>query len=122
MINNQNLNLNLKQSIMNPQTLERLQNNDSTLTSLNLRNNPIGDIGIRNLMETLKHNKFLTNLYLVSNSLGSEGILCLADTLRQNTSLIVLSLWSNIGDECAHLLANALIQNKSLKTLDLEHN
>lgn len=74
------------------QTLERLRNNDPTLTSLNLWCTQIGPENIRCLAESLKQNKSLTTLYLWINNIGNLGARHFEESLKQNTTLITLNL------------------------------
>ncbi|GBG35257.1 Hypothetical Protein FCC1311_114802 [Hondaea fermentalgiana] len=56
-------------------------------------------------------------------NIGAEGATALANALVKNESLQSLNLWSNkIGAEGARALANALASNESLQTLDLDWN
>ena len=72
------------------------------------------------LFLALKVNTSLTSLNLDGNSIGDEGANSLSEALRVNTSLTSLDLRDNsIGDEGAHSLSEALRVNTSLTSLDL---
>ena len=82
---------------------------NSTLTTLDLRMNQVGDEGTRRLAEALTINSSLTTLNLRGNQVGDEGIVWLAEALATNTPLINLHLSSNqVGAEGAGRLAEAL--------------
>ena len=81
--------------------LEKLRNNDPTLTTLNLFCNRIEDEEVKSLA-ALKTNSSLTVLDLDSNNIREEGAKSLAAALKTNYSLTCLDLRCNkIGDEGA---------------------
>ena len=96
---------------------------NTSLTSLNLAHNSIGDEGASSLSEALRVNTSLTSLNLAHNSIGDEGASSLSEALRVNTSLTSLYLSDNsIGVEGASSLSEALRVNTSLTSLDLAQN
>ena len=98
---------------------EALKTNTS-ITTLNLHGNQIGDEGIFKLTEALKPNTTITTLHLSGNQIGDEGASKLAEALKTNTTITTLWLSSNrIGDKGASNLAEALKINASITTLDL---
>ncbi|KAG0375797.1 hypothetical protein BGX24_008647 [Mortierella sp. AD032] len=128
---------------------EALKTN-STLTTLDLKHNSIGDNGAKTLAEALKTNSTLTTLYLQGNSIGDSGAQALAEALKSNSTLNTLDLQGNliwfkgllsfsealeanstlttldlrgnkIGDNGAKALAEALETNSTLTTLDLQN-
>ena len=93
---------------------------NTSLTSLVLSENSIGDKGASSLSEALRVNTSLTSLNLVCTSIGVEGISSLSEALRVNTCLTSLDLSKNsIGDEGASSLSEALRVNTSLTSLNL---
>jgi hypothetical protein len=94
---------------------------NTTLEVLNLRNNFIGDSGVRCLAEALPFNSTLKELYLdYNNKIGTEGARWLGDALRVNSTLKVLNLAYNfIGDAGAQWLADALRVNSGLEKLEI---
>ncbi|KAF9962085.1 hypothetical protein BGZ72_010691 [Mortierella alpina] len=75
------------------------------------------------LAEVLKTNTTLTTLDLQSNSVGDIGAQALSEALQTNSTLTTLALNNNnIGDNGAQALAYALKTNKTLTTLSLEGN
>ena len=89
--------------------IQRLRDNDPSLTRLHLSNNQIGDEGARALADALRTNTSLTELYLQANQIGKEGTLDLAEALRTNTSLTGLSLeYNQIGDELKQEIARLM--------------
>src|SRR3989338_10798922 len=102
------------------QSLSRLRSNDSTLTTLDLRKNNIGDFGASALATALQHSSSLTTLNLFLNNIGDSGANALATALQYNSSLTTLDISHNkIGASGASVLATALEHNSSLTTLHL---
>ena len=96
---------------------------NTSLTSLDLRDNSIDDEGASSLSEALRVNTSLTSLYLSHNYFEHEGARSLSEALRVNTSLTSLDLSVNsIGAEGASSLSEALRVNTSLTSLDLSVN
>jgi hypothetical protein len=103
--------------------LERIRNNDSALSSLDLRGNQIGDAGAKDLSDALKHNTTLTSHSLGVNLMGDVGAKDLSDALKYNSTLTSLNLDVNvIGAAGAKDLSDALIHNYILTSLDLDDN
>ncbi|XP_067041353.1 protein NLRC3-like [Acropora muricata] len=96
---------------------------NTSLSSLDLARNSIGNEGANSLAQALRVNTSLSSLALAFNSIGNEGANSLAQALRVNTSLSSLKLtWNSIGYEGANSLAQALRLNTSLSSLDLSWN
>ncbi|XP_068756016.1 NLR family CARD domain-containing protein 3-like, partial [Montipora capricornis] len=96
---------------------------NTSLTTLDLSYNSIGDEGATSLSQALAVNTSLTTLDLSRNSIGDEGATSLSQALAVNTSLTTLDLSCNsIGAEGATSLSQALAVNTSLTTLHLSHN
>jgi Ran GTPase-activating protein (RanGAP) involved in mRNA processing and transport len=96
---------------------------NSSLQTLNLTWNKIGDEGAVALAEALKDNKSLQTLALCKNQIGDEGAKALAGALKVNSSVRHLNLRSNkISDSGAAALADALKDNKSLTKVELGSN
>ncbi|KAJ3216732.1 Leucine-rich repeat-containing protein 71 [Dinochytrium kinnereticum] len=82
---------------------------ESSLKTLSLRMNKIGDIGAKAIAGALKTNRVLMNLNLWGNAIGREGAGDLAEALKFNQSLSYLSLGRNpVGDEGAAALGKVL--------------
>ena len=62
----------------------------SSVTSLSLWNNEIGDDGARAIAECLKVNSSLTELNLYINEIGDDGARAIAECLKVNSSLTSL--------------------------------
>lgn len=104
-------------------SIKRLQDNDKTLTELNLNAVKITQEQISLLATALTRNKFLQILDFSNNFIGSHGAKVLAKALEQNQVLHTLYLRSSeAGDEGTIALANALKRNDSLKNLYLGNN
>jgi V8-like Glu-specific endopeptidase/Ran GTPase-activating protein (RanGAP) involved in mRNA processing and transport len=95
---------------------------NTTLVTLNLSSNEIGDSGAVALGETLKTNITLTSLDLDNNQIGVPGSIALAETLKINTTLMNLGLGCRIGSSGAVALAEALKINTTLTSLGLGSN
>lgn len=103
---------------------------NTTLTSLNLDNNKIGeeieeDDLIENITlgDVLKVNSILTEISLSWNYLNNDDIKDICEGLRANTSLNSLSLSNNeIDDEGINYINEVLKVNKTLNTLNLKRN
>ncbi|OAQ23034.1 hypothetical protein K457DRAFT_1911315 [Linnemannia elongata AG-77] len=103
--------------------LSKALKTNSTLTTLDLSGNSIGDKGAVALSEALKTNSTMTTLDLSGNSIGDKGAVALFEALKTNSTLITLDLWSNsIGDNGAVALFEALKTNSTMTTLDLSGN
>ncbi|KAG9067324.1 hypothetical protein KI688_012107 [Linnemannia hyalina] len=93
---------------------------NSTLITLNLLYNSIGDNGAKTLAETLRTNSTLTTLNLGGNSIESDGAKALAEALKNNSTLTTLDLGGNsIESDGANALAKALKTNSTLISLNL---
>ena len=94
----------------------------TSLKTLKLLNNKIGDAGAAALGECLNYTTSLTTLDVVNNGIGDDGAVALAECLKCNTSLTTLNLDGNeIGDGAA-ALGECLKCNTSLTTLNLDRN
>jgi Leucine-rich repeat (LRR) protein len=97
-----------------PSILQRLRDNDPTLTSLDLSSENLTAYDVQVLRDALIGNTMLTSLNLGFNQIGDEAARAFA-----LPTLTTLDLSSNrIGDEGA----KALAQNSTLTTLDLSSN
>ncbi|ORZ15526.1 hypothetical protein BCR41DRAFT_406194 [Lobosporangium transversale] len=95
---------------------------NTTVTTLDLWDNSIGNEGAFALSKALKINKALTTLDLALNSIEKEGVLAMSGALKINEALTTLSLRGNpVEDGGALVLSEALRINTTLTTLDLEN-
>ncbi|KAF9110697.1 hypothetical protein BGX30_007888, partial [Mortierella sp. GBA39] len=96
---------------------------NSTLFTLNLDDNKIGDNGAVALSEALKTNSTMTTLNLRHNRIEDNGAVALSEALKTNSTLTTLDLYYNsIGDNGAVALSQALKTNLTLTTLNLGSN
>lgn len=103
--------------------LQRLKENDPTLTLLDLAGNSISAAEIKDLAEALKTNKILTTLKLTRSQIGDAGVKELAEALKTNSTLTHLHLdENNIGDAGVEQLAEVLKRNSTLTHLNLDKN
>ncbi|KAF9541901.1 hypothetical protein EC957_002606 [Mortierella hygrophila] len=88
---------------------------NSTLTTLDLEDNSIGDYGTQALSEALKTNSTLTTLNLRDNSIRDTGAQALSEALKTNSTLTALDLEDNlIEDNGAQALSEALRANSTV--------
>ena len=94
------------------------------MSRLDLGDNIIHYEGSRYLAQALKVNKTLKSLILKLNRIDDKGGAKLCnDLMTNNTTLQELSLAGNsLGEKFCESLAELLMQNKSLKKLDLSCN
>ena len=73
---------------------------NSTLTSIDLSYNNIGDEGVASMAAALEKNSTLTSIDLRANDIGVEGAASLAAALEKNSTLTSLDLQLNeIGEQ-----------------------
>ncbi|KAL0238004.1 hypothetical protein GEMRC1_012478 [Eukaryota sp. GEM-RC1] len=102
--------------------IELLKEN-STVTSIDLSWNYIGDEGARALANVMKVNTTVTSINLSRNSISAKGIKVLAEALKVNSAVTSINLGNNsIGDEGAVSLAEMLKVNSTLVRIDLRIN
>ena len=96
---------------------------NSTLASLDLSSNSLGESGGLGLAEAPKSNSSLITLNLERNLLGKGAGMAFAEALKSNTTLTELSLVSNsLGERSGMALGQALplLNRFSLYTIALE--
>merc|ERR1712129_466891 len=87
---------------------------NSTLTTLQLGYNSIGDQGAERLAAALEKNGTLMTLQLDDNSIGDQGAERLAAALEKNSTLTTLELWFHfIQTQVEERFAAALERNKA---------
>ncbi len=94
----------------------------STLRKLILsENRGIQSEGVKEIALSLTRNSSLEQLYLRSCGIGKQGAERFATSLVQNTTLRTLDLCGNIevGDDAVELISRGLKENKSLLELNL---
>ena len=80
---------------------------NTSLTSLSFCDDAIRDDGVNSLSQALRVNNSLTSLVFFENDIGDEGLICLSQALRVNTSLTFLSLSVNNSHTCSDLFENS---------------
>lgn len=115
-------------------TVAELLGQSSSLEALSLSVNRIGDDGACVLAAALRKNSTLCELSLASNGISACGGAVLLDAVAQHPSLSSLDLGfspstralnvlaNTLRDEGARAAARMLLENRSLKKLDLHHN
>ncbi|KAJ3338553.1 hypothetical protein HDU93_009401 [Gonapodya sp. JEL0774] len=100
--------------------VDALKSGTTVLVEINLRENPIGDDGAKEIARLVKFNDNLEILRLAACKIGPLGVEQIAEALKFNTKLKHLALYSNpIGDQGATYLASALSINVTLNHLRL---
>jgi hypothetical protein len=109
--------------ILDKVLLERIRNNDVTLTSLEVRYNHNGDTRAIYISNALKHNTTLTSLDLLNYQISAAGAKVLSDVLRHNDTLTSLNLYHNqFGDAGVKDISDAVKTNTTLILLQFEDN
>lgn len=75
--------------------IQRIRNNDSKLTSVNLSRRNIGDNEAKQVSDALRGNRSVTQIVLADNNISDEGAKSLAKALRVNTTLTVVKKQSD---------------------------
>jgi Ran GTPase-activating protein (RanGAP) involved in mRNA processing and transport len=97
-----------------------LKEPNSTLQTINLGVNSIGDEGAKAVAEALKVNSTLQTIFLDNNGIGAEGAKAVAESIKVNSTLQTIDLGYNyIEDEGAKAVAEAIKVNSMLETLGL---
>jgi Ran GTPase-activating protein (RanGAP) involved in mRNA processing and transport len=96
---------------------------NSTLQTLDLTGNGLGNVGVGDLEPALRNNTVLQQLRLDMNGLGPAGGQTMRSLLQGHSRLIRLQLAGNsLGCQGAKALADALVTNTTLQFLDLNEN
>lgn len=106
-------------------------NTNKTLLELNLSDNELTSVGIKPIADALQHNNTLQILDLSNIELiCAEGAIFIAKALMVNHSLLTLNMCNifviigktNVGNEGAKALGQALMINRTLEKLILSDN
>ena len=85
---------------------------NSSLQSIDLRNNNIGAEGAGKFAEALKVNSSLQSIFLFDNKIGDEGAIKISDALQVNSSLQSIHLGgNNIGVTLLQEIKNYIERN-----------
>ena len=115
------LNIGAKGALKVAQTI--LENSNSSLISICLSNNDIGDPGAQAIADMLKINHSLASINLALNNIGTEGAKAIANALKVNQSLQNIRLeWNYIGNQGAEAIIDALNVNNSLQNIEIWNN
>jgi Ran GTPase-activating protein (RanGAP) involved in mRNA processing and transport len=96
---------------------------NSSVKTIYLGNNQIGDEAIELLAELMAVNQSIVNIDLGNNNISHKGIATLAESIKNSNSLANINLEGNkIDDQSVLLLSESLLQNKSIITLNLGNN
>ena len=91
---------------------------NSTLQSLDLSFNNLGETGGQAIAEALKLNSTLQTLNLYGNKLGETGGQAIAEALKVNSTLQTLNLQdNNLGETGGQAIAEAFKVKSTLQTL-----
>jgi Ran GTPase-activating protein (RanGAP) involved in mRNA processing and transport len=103
--------------------LGRLLQRNSTITSLILSDNGIGDVDVMKISEGLLDNVSLNLLDLSHNEIGINGGGAIAAVLKQNAELGKLYLaWNRLGSKGSLLVLDGLERNNTIKIFDISWN
>ncbi|MCE2991782.1 MAG: hypothetical protein LW825_02495 [Candidatus Jidaibacter sp.] len=103
--------------------VEALEQNDPSLTCLNIFNTLIRDDDPKAIAEALKGNTTLISINLSGNLIRDNGATAIAEALKGNTTLISINLSCNrIRDDGATAIAEALKESSTLTFLNLSYN
>ena len=98
-----------------------LQTNTTTMTTLNISNCSISDVGAESLARALAVNRSIQELDIRSNEIGDNGIAHIATALQKNTTMRTLDISNcSISDVEADSLASFV--NISLQYLNICNN
>jgi Ran GTPase-activating protein (RanGAP) involved in mRNA processing and transport len=93
----------------------------SSLESLDLSGNSIGNSGAQSIANVLKTNEILRELDISANKIKLTGIRRIAESIRMSESIEKLALHSNLfNEEGIKVIVDALIENTSLIRLKLK--
>jgi hypothetical protein len=88
---------------------------NSSLVTLKINSNNIGNAGAEKIAEALKYNKTLKHLYCAHNNIWDEGAYILARALEINNTLLTLDLSvNNLRDKGKEALVEACKRNYNL--------
>ena len=93
---------------------------NTTIVSLLMGTNGIGDNGAVSVAQLIERNQHLEIIYLGCNAIAPPGVATITQALTNNSS--VTGLWlkrNHIGESGAHHIAQMLRHNRSIRTLDL---
>ncbi|KTD45452.1 Ankyrin repeats (3 copies) [Legionella quinlivanii] len=102
------------------QQIQRIRENDPTLTSLDLTSQALTDSDFQNLSLALAQNTHLKSLELAKTNPSNAGLSYLSTALKSNNSLESLNLGGNeLQQKGLEYLCEVLRVNQSLRTLEL---
>ena len=103
--------------------LKRIQDNDPTLTLLNLLGRELADQEAMKVADALKTNDTINTVVLSDNNIGDAGAVALAEALTQHKAVRNVSLSvNNIGPDGIKALEAAQEKNETLKVYLLEQS
>jgi len=102
-------------------SLQGMLISSTCLSTLNMSNNDLSDMGATALARGLAHSEgCLENIDLSQNNISSKGIVALAKAVRINKRLTNLNISFNpIGDEGATAIAATLTHNNTLRCISM---
>lgn len=100
-----------------------LENEASALSTLDVGDCGLGDVGATQIARLLEKNNTISDLNLSANQITVEGWRAISEALKVNTKLRALSLdYNKISDEDLAVLADGFRHSTSLRSVDLEAN
>ncbi len=106
------------------QIIQRIIDNDSTLTKLDLKHQQLSQEESLSILQALESNNQIVELgYLDNDSSIQEVYLAMSRMLKVNTSIEILFLGTNkLSNAALDLIIEGIIDHPSLVTLDLNSN
>src|SRR3569833_3096957 len=100
------------------QLLQRIQNNDSTLTALRIRPRSLTLDQVKAIAEALKVHHIIKSIDFSENPIGDDVAGALADMLKINTTITSVNFAvSRIGEDGMQSLAEALEHNHTILSM-----
>ena len=90
---------------------------------INLWDNEIHEEGALHIAEILKNTRIVSKLWIGGNPIGDQGLRAILNALKQNVALKgLLVSYCSLSNTGVALLASALHSNNTLETLDIRGN
>ena len=94
---------------------------NTTLTSVNLSKNDIGNDGTMAIASVLEKNTTLTSINLSCNDIDAEAVMAIAFAIEKNTILTFINLDNDRHDEVTRAPTQSLKTNGNLKVLNFSN-
>ncbi|XP_076468162.1 uncharacterized protein LOC143298987 [Babylonia areolata] len=96
---------------------------NSSVTSLDMKDNGLGEEGAKHVADMLAENTFISDLNLADNNLKSAGVQCVVDVIKDLDNVTKLDLSGNLLQEYdGDTIRDLIEETKTLKELRCSHN